>query len=296
MIPIMATEESPSPPKWRGRIQFLLLFLGGALCGAALARMANQVEGLPSVLWILLVLATLVLLPSGLAQRRMLREGKISSATFPRGVAYLQTAIMWGVMLALGLWVLRGHAPPFDRSSLAWPSGAGGVVAFGVVAAVLLWLARWARLLPAHRRKRAWLRAVYRQGASLIAPRTPRELTQFRAAVLLTSTAEEVVYRIAIPGGFVAVLAVLGLGVGEPWTVWLAAVMSSLLFGVAHAYQGSLGVLWTTGFGLVAAVLTLGSGSVWPAVVLHVGWNLIVSGMMYEVYRTPRRQIPERAP
>jgi membrane protease YdiL (CAAX protease family) len=293
----MATDEPSTPSNWRGRALFVLLLLGGALFGAAVARIGRHVEGLPSALWILLVLATLVLLPAGLAQRRMVRDGKISSATFPRDVAYRQTAIMWAVMLALGLWVLRGHASPFARSAFAWPSGAGGVVAFGVVAAVLLWLARWARLLPTHRRKRAWLRAVYRQGASLIAPRNPRELTQFRATVLLTSTAEEVVYRIAVPGGFVAMLGAFGLGMnlGEPWMIGLSVALSSLLFGVAHAYQGSLGVLWTTGFGLVAAALTLGSGSIWPAVVLHVGWNLIMSGMMYEIYRGPRGRTSERA-
>jgi membrane protease YdiL (CAAX protease family) len=150
-------------------------------------------------------------------------------------------------------------------------------------------LAYWARLLPTSRRRRAWLRAVYRHGVSLIALRTLRELAQFRAMVCLTSTAEEVVYRVAIPGGFVALW---GLGWGHDadagtMSAWVAAALAAALFGMAHAWQGWFAVLWTTAFGLIAAALTLGSGSIWPAVALHVAWNLMVAGIAYGLYRRP---------
>ena len=60
---------------------------------------------------------------------------------------------------------------------------------------------------------------------------------------------------------------------------------SALLFGVARSWKGGAFMAWTTVFGLVAAPVTLHSGSVWPAIALHVGWNLIVGGMMHTVYR-----------
>jgi len=101
---------------------------------------------------------------------------------------------------------------------------------------------------------------------------------QFRMMAVLTSSAEEITYRLAVPGGFA-----LLLGGGEA-AAWPAAVLSALLFGIAHAWQGGWMMFWTTVFGLVAAALMLGTGSVWPAVALHIGWNLIVGGMMHTVY------------
>jgi membrane protease YdiL (CAAX protease family) len=288
----MSPEPSPpvsAPSKPAQWLLFLACAIGGGLLGAAVARWGLRSDGPLSIGWLLLVIFTLAMLPLGRWQRRMVREGKVSSATVPRPALYLQTTLMWLGLLVLGFWVLRGNAAPFDRSAFAWPTGAAAFIAFGVVGAIIAGLAYWARLLPTSRRRRAWLRAVYRHGVSLIAPRTLRELTQFRAMVCLTSTAEEVVYRVAIPGGFVALW---GLGWGRDadagaMSAWVAAALAAALFGMAHAWQGWFAVLWTTAFGLIAAALTLGSGSVWPAVALHVAWNLMVAGIAYTVYRGP---------
>lgn len=228
--------------------------------------------------WAALVGITLVLLPLGHMQRKMLREGRISSLSMPRAAAYRSAALQWIVLGALALWVVQGNAPPFSMSAFAWPDGAEGLLATLAVAVLLLGLLRWRRRLDESARERAWLRAVYRYGASLIAPRTEDELKRFRAMAVLTSSAEEITYRLAVPGGFA-----LLLGGGEG-AVWPAAILSALLFGIAHAWQGGWMVFWTTVFGLVAAALMLGSGSVWPAVALHVGWNHIVGGMMHAVY------------
>lgn len=267
---------------------FLRQFLSGGLTGAACAVVAivARESGLqiPPLGWWALVLMTLALFLLGRKQRQRLKAGLISSASFPRGMVYLQTTVMWVVLMLIGLWVLRGHEPPFDRAAFAWPSGISALIAFGIVAAVVGVMIHLSRLLPHDRRKRAWVRTGYRHGVSLIAPRTPRELQQFRASVCLTSTAEEVVYRIAVPGGFVVLLDALGMDADGWWTIWVAAAASALLFGVAHAWQGAAAVGWTTMFGLVAAALMLGTGSVWPAVALHIGWNIIVGGMMHTVY------------
>lgn len=228
--------------------------------------------------WAALVLVTLALLPLGRMQRNMLREGRLSSLSMPRAGAYRSAVLQWLALGALALWLVQQAPPPFDASAFAWPDGAAGVSAFLVVAVVLLGLLRWRRRLDASARERAWLRAVYRHGASLIAPRDARELAQFRSMALLTSSAEEVTYRLAVPGGFA-----LLLGGGEA-VAWPAAALSALLFGVAHAWQGGWMMFWTTVFGLVAAALMLGTGSVWPAVALHIGWNFIVGGMMHAVY------------
>jgi membrane protease YdiL (CAAX protease family) len=228
--------------------------------------------------WAALVFVTLALLPLGHMQRKMLREGKLSSLALPRAAAYRSAALQWLVLGAIALWVVQGNASPFGMSGFAWPDGAEGLLAFLSVAVLLVGLQRWQRRLQGSARERAWLRAVYRYGASLIAPRTGEELKQFRTMAVLTSTAEEITYRLAVPGGFAMLL-----GGGEA-VVWPAAALSALLFGIAHAWQGGWVMFWTTVFGLVAAALMLGTGSVWPAVALHVGWNYIVGGMMHTVY------------
>lgn len=57
----------------------------------------------------------------------------------------------------------------------------------------------------------------------------------------------------------------------------LAAVgATSLAFGLAHAYQGLLGIARTTLVGVVLAALTLASGSLWPAMGAHALLNLLL--------------------
>ena len=233
--------------------------------------------------WAALVFVTLALLPLGRMQRKMMREGKLSSRSMPRAAAYRSAALQWLALGALALWVVQGNPPPFGTGGFAWPDGAEGLLAFLAVAVLLVGLQRWQRRLQESARERACLRAVYRHGASLIAPRDRRELAQFRSMAALTSTAEEITYRLAVPGGIALLLGSAGDG-SAATTAWPAAALSALLFGIAHAWQGGWMVFWTTVFGLVAAALMLGTGSVWPAVALHVGWNYIVGGMMHTVY------------
>jgi membrane protease YdiL (CAAX protease family) len=50
---------------------------------------------------------------------------------------------------------------------------------------------------------------------------------------------------------------------------WLAAVLSSVAFGVLHAYQGTLGTVRTAATGFVLALPVLMTGSIVPAMVAH---------------------------
>jgi len=79
-------------------------------------------------------------------------------------------------------------------------------------------------------------------------------------------------------------------GEARPWDPRAAAVvaLSALLFAVGHAYQGLLGVLQTLTVGLILGALTYRSGSVWPAVVAHVGIDTV--GLTMAKYVAPRLQ------
>ena len=66
---------------------------------------------------------------------------------------------------------------------------------------------------------------------------------------------------------------------------WQAAVASSVLFGIGHAYQGRAGVVKTTGVGLVMAALYAYSGSLWPSILLHAALDVQGGAIGYEALR-----------
>ncbi|WP_052745932.1 CPBP family intramembrane glutamic endopeptidase [Allosalinactinospora lopnorensis] len=95
----------------------------------------------------------------------------------------------------------------------------------------------------------------------------PRSRTERRLAAGLAVTAgvcEELLYR----GLFVA----LGVAVGMP--VWVAAVLSCVLFAFAHIYQGWWGLVGPGLLGALLTVLYLGTASLLVPIVLHVALDL----------------------
>jgi membrane protease YdiL (CAAX protease family) len=95
--------------------------------------------------------------------------------------------------------------------------------------------------------------------------------------VLVVGFYEEVLFR-----GFL--LGRLRLALQGTWgesrrELGAAIVISSALFAAGHAYQGPLGVVQTFAMGVVLALVTVRSGSVWPAILAHAiidGFGLFV--------------------
>lgn len=96
-------------------------------------------------------------------------------------------------------------------------------------------------------------------------PRTPREKRVFAALSLAAGVGEEVAFRGYALGAFTLVLG---------WE-WGAAVFTSVLFGLLHAYQGPLGMARTALLGFLLAASLLLSGSLWPAIAAHVALDLL---------------------
>ena len=65
---------------------------------------------------------------------------------------------------------------------------------------------------------------------------------------------------------------VLIIGLGAP--LWIAAVLSVLLFAIAQTYQGWWGVANGVLTGTLFTVLYLGTGSLWVPILVHVALNL----------------------
>ena len=103
----------------------------------------------------------------------------------------------------------------------------------------------------------------------LLAPRGAREIRAFDRLSITAGVCEEILYRGVL-------LAVLAQAAGT----WPAVVLSSLVFGLGHLYQGALGVAKTSGMGFVLALLAVLSGSLYVPMVLHATVDLTSGRMM----------------
>jgi membrane protease YdiL (CAAX protease family) len=114
-----------------------------------------------------------------------------------------------------------------------------------------------------------------REGALLIQllPRTGWEKLAFAFLSVAAGVGEELAYR-----GFL--IPALTMLTGSPWG---AALLSSAVFGVLHAYQGWLGVARTASLGLLLAASLLLSGSLWPAILAHAILDLAVGLVLGEL-------------
>jgi membrane protease YdiL (CAAX protease family) len=92
------------------------------------------------------------------------------------------------------------------------------------------------------------------------------------AAMLPVALVAGLYEEIFVRGFLHARLARLFAGAGRPspWARGGAVVLGSVLFGLAHVYQGPIGVVQTAVVGLVFGFLSAYWRTVWPAVVAHV--------------------------
>jgi membrane protease YdiL (CAAX protease family) len=78
---------------------------------------------------------------------------------------------------------------------------------------------------------------------------------------------EEVLFRGYLLGRLRRVL--LGSALSPLRRDALAVVVTALLFGLLHAYQGAYGIFQTTGAGLALGALAVWRRSLWPSIVAH---------------------------
>lgn len=99
---------------------------------------------------------------------------------------------------------------------------------------------------------------------SQLLPRTRKERGVFALLSVAAGTGEELAYR-----GYVIPVLAPHLGVAG------AALVSTAVFGVMHAYQGALGIVRTALMGGVLAWGFIASGSLWPAILAHILIDLV---------------------
>jgi membrane protease YdiL (CAAX protease family) len=138
--------------------------------------------------------------------------------------------------------------------------------------AALQWLnlRRMGQLAP---ELRGFLQAL----AERILPQSGVELLPYFALAVTAGVCEEFLYR----GFAMAALARTGL------PVWGVVLLSSILFGMGHLYQGRSGLVSTLLLGVVFAVARITYHSLAPVILWHVAVDLVagVAGPRYLVRR-----------
>jgi membrane protease YdiL (CAAX protease family) len=106
------------------------------------------------------------------------------------------------------------------------------------------------------------------RGFLALLPRSRRERQTFAVVAITAGVCEEVLFR----GFGIAYVRWLWPGASRPALI----VVTAVAFGFAHLYQGARGVLLTGVVGAYFAWLTLSTGSLLPAIVIHALLDLRV--------------------
>ncbi len=233
----------------------------GALVGVALRGAGVAWPDTAALVSLLVLLPLLAVLQEG-----MLREIEVE-----RMGAYVSSAMTLAA-LGGGVWVVgarRDGAAALGMAPLPWASFV--VWTCGLVAAGLI-------VTAFSREVGKGLGLGEARLLRELLPRTGPERAAFAVLSLAAGLGEELAYR-----GYV--IPVLGALVGVP----TAAVVSSLVFGVLHVYQGALGMARTAALGGVLAWGFLACGSLWPAVAAHAILDVLLGMALAE-----RMMVPER--
>jgi len=211
---------------------------------------------------ILLVLGVIVPWRGAVRIRELLRQPTLT--TTERIAVYASTIAFQWLAVAVVLWRTTMHHIGLARLGVALPSLP--LAAFASVALLAPLLAnqvyalrRLARLPP---EQQGFLGALARK----LMPQNPVESLAFIALVATVAVCEELLYRgfvftafYAASGGFLAA----------------AIVGSSLMFSLAHLYQGRRGLLATFVVGLLLASARAWTASLAPCVIVHFFVDLV---------------------
>jgi membrane protease YdiL (CAAX protease family) len=185
-------------------------------------------------------------------------------ARFAFYLRYLRLSVL--VVAAFAVTVLVGGEGR-EAAGVGWPGHATRRILPALVAGLALLNAALglAWLLGRTRDPAAFDRESQRSKVEFLIPHTRRERALWPLVAFAIGVLEEVVYR----GLFVLYAATL-LGI-SPW--WLVAP-TAVVFGIGHRYQGWLGVVATGAMGLAFGVVTVLTGSLYPAVLGHTAFDL----------------------
>ena len=188
---------------------------------------------------------------------------------------YFSTIVFQWIAAAVAAWRAWAHGYTATQLGLVIP-GRLKLFAISVCGAALIVTLQWLNLRRMGR-STSPLRGPLQALAERILPQSTVEMIPFLALALTAGVCEEFLYR----GFAMAAIRQTGLPVG------VVVLLSSLLFGVAHLYQGRAGFVSTTILGLLFGVARALLGSLLPVVVWHVGVDVVagIAGPKYLIHK-----------
>ncbi|WP_139198151.1 CPBP family glutamic-type intramembrane protease [Sphingomonas gellani] len=118
--------------------------------------------------------------------------------------------------------------------------------------------------------------------ADMLVPKSSGDLGWALVVSVVAGTCEELFFRLLLP------LLIALVGFGAP----IGFGVSAILFGIAHRYQGVVGVVTTAVLALLLSAAYLLTGQLWMAMVLHTALDLvalIVRPLVAGTMRRPHR-------
>ena len=66
---------------------------------------------------------------------------------------------------------------------------------------------------------------------------------------------------------------------------WAVLLVSSLVFGLCHSYQGKAGTVRVTGIGVLLGAYYMLTGSLWLPIIAHIVFDILQGRVLYEALR-----------
>jgi membrane protease YdiL (CAAX protease family) len=238
---------------------------------------------MPWDIWlILLVLATIIPWRGRIRLKQLLAKPRVEPRE--RISLYLSTiAFQW---IAAGIAGWRAWAHGYTNAELGLGTGPNlfrsviAAVGGTIVLAGLHWLnfRRMGSLLDK-------LPVRVQAMATRILPQSAQERVSFLALAITAGCCEEFLYR----GFTMAAFARAG------FPIWASVVVSSILFGAAHLYQGRGGLIGTGILGILFGTFRAFTGSLLPVAAWHAAVDVVagIAGPRYLIQKKPVIDSPE---
>lgn len=229
-----------------------------------------------------LIFAVLALLLPWRGRERMSQLRALRQVTGrDRIKLYLSTILFQWLVTAVIAW--RAFARGLVRLDLGISKGEGtAVIVVTVLGAILIAAGHWMNLRRMASSNHPSVESLRALGARLF-PGSPVELAVYLLLALTAGVCEEFMFR-----GFV-IAALLRFGLAT----WIVIVLSSVLFGLAHLYQGKGGSIATGLLGALFAMARISYHSLLPVTVWHAVLDL-VAGIAGPKYLRNKAEEPEK--
>jgi len=194
---------------------------------------------------------------------------------------YWSTIAFQWIAVAVVAWRAWAHGLTAQRLGLVMPHPFWLTLITVFGAAVIVTL-QWLNLRRMGR-SASPLRGPIQALAERILPQSTAELVPFLALAVTAGLCEEFLYR----GFAMAMIARVGLPTG------VVILFSSILFGLAHLYQGRAGFVSTMVLGLLFGIARAVLGSLVPVIVWHTGVD-VVAGIAGPRYLLVKKDVTGR--